>query len=59
MKPNIPAWRIWLVTLLAALWGIFAITTARQEQWSVFALCLVLFLWNVYQLWLFTRKPKS
>lgn len=59
MKPVVPAWRVWLVTLLAALWGILALATAQRRDWSVFALCAVLFAWNAYQLWLFTRRPRS
>ncbi|AFZ66183.1 hypothetical protein Deipe_0593 [Deinococcus peraridilitoris DSM 19664] len=45
--------------LLAALWGVLAISTARQENWPFFALCSVMFLWNAYQLWLYTRKPRG
>lgn len=59
MKFNVPTWRVWLVTLLAALWGIFAITMGTRGEWAVFALCAVMFLWNVFQLWTFTRRPRD
>lgn len=57
MKPGVPQWRIWTVTLLAALWGILGISVARRGDWPITALCAALFLWNAYQLWTFTRKP--
>ena len=55
MKPDVPPWRVWLVTLLAALWGLLGLYTARRADWPVAALCAVLFAWNAYQLWQFTR----
>jgi membrane protein YdbS with pleckstrin-like domain len=66
VKPDIPKWRVWFSTILACLWGILAIDAARralrtdmQGDWGLFALCIVLFLWNVWQLWTFTRRPQS
>ncbi|WP_045233923.1 hypothetical protein [Deinococcus pimensis] len=66
MRPDIPAWRVWLVTILAILWGVLAIDASRralrsgaQNDWMLFGLCALLFIWNVWQLWTFTRRPRG
>ena len=59
MKFNVPVWRVWLVTAIAALAGMLAISAGLREQWPVPLLALALLLRNVFQLWLFTRRPRD
>ncbi|PYE56340.1 hypothetical protein [Deinococcus yavapaiensis] len=59
MKFNVPAWRVWLVTAIAALAGMLGISAGLKEQWPVAILAAVLLLRNAYQLWVFTRPQRD
>lgn len=55
---NAPAWRVWLVTALVALWGVLALRFAQRGELVMAGLCALLMIVNGITLWRLTRHGK-
>ena len=55
MQPGNP-FRIYLVAVLAALWIVLALASARGGKWPVAGLCAVMAIANAVMLYRLTRR---